>query len=175
MAEVAILMGSDSDLAVMKDAANVLDEFQVEYEVAILSAHRLPAETVEFAVRAEERGFKVIIAGAGGAAHLAGVIAANTTIPVIGVPIMTPPLGGVDALYSTVQMPRGVPVATVGINSAANASILALRILALGSPVLGQKIKEYRRKMADEVRKKGMRLADLGIEGYILQKGGNKK
>lgn len=175
MAEVAILMGSDSDLAVMKSAAEILDEFKVEYEVAILSAHRLPAETVEFALRAEERGLKVIIAGAGGAAHLAGVIASNTTLPVIGVPIMTPPLGGVDALYSTVQMPKGIPVATVAINGAANASILALRILALGNPELRKKINDYRQKIADDVRKKGLRLTDLGIQGYMLQKGGNKK
>jgi len=176
VADVAILMGSDSDLPVMKEAADILKLFQVEYEVAILSAHRLPVETVEFAQRAEERGLKVIIAGAGGAAHLAGVIASNTTIPVIGVPIMTQPLGGIDSLYSTVQMPKGIPVATVAINGAANAGILALRILALNSPELSQKIKDYRKKIADEVRNKGLRLADLGIEGYMLQqKGGNKK
>lgn len=175
MADVAILMGSDSDLAVMKEAADILKQFEVEYEVAILSAHRLPTETVEFALRAEERGLKVIIAGAGGAAHLAGVIASNTNLPVIGVPIMTQPLGGIDSLYSTVQMPKGVPVATVAINGAANASILAIRILALGNPELNQKIKEYRVKIANEVRNKGLRLIDLGIEGYMLQKGGHKK
>ncbi|MGI6549713.1 MAG: 5-(carboxyamino)imidazole ribonucleotide mutase [Syntrophomonadales bacterium] len=175
MAKVAILMGSDSDLAIMKDAAQILKQFEVEYEVAILSAHRLPKETTNFALGAEKRGIKVIIAGAGGAAHLAGVIAANTTIPVIGVPIMSTAMGGVDALYSTVQMPKGVPVATVAINGAANAGLLAISILALGDPGLSRKIKEYRAKLAEEVRNKGMRLVDLGIEGYMLQKGGNKK
>jgi 5-(carboxyamino)imidazole ribonucleotide mutase len=168
-------MGSDSDLAVMKEAAEVLKQFGVEYEVAILSAHRLPTETVEFALRAEDNGFKVIIAGAGGAAHLAGVIASNTALPVIGVPIMTQALGGVDSLYSTVQMPRGIPVATVAINGAANAAILALRILGLGDPELSDKIKAFRVKIAEEVRNKGLRLRDLGIEAYMLQKGVNKK
>ncbi len=175
MAEVAILMGSDSDLPVMKEAASILEQFAVDYEVAILSAHRLPAETIEFAVKAEERGFKVIIAGAGGAAHLAGVVASNTMIPVIGVPIKTQALGGVDSLYSTVQMPKGIPVATVGIDGAANAGILAVHILALANRDLYQKIKEYRTEMANEVRKKGLRLKDIGIEGYMLHKGGKRK
>ena len=174
MAEVAIIMGSDSDLGVMKEAAIVLKQFGVEYEVAILSAHRLPKDTAEFALTAKARSLKVIIAGAGGAAHLAGVIAANTTIPVIGVPIMSQAMGGVDALYSTVQMPKGIPVATVAINGAANAGLLAISILALGNPELSKRIIEYRVNMAEEVRNKGLRLADLGIEGYMLQKGGNK-
>ncbi|NLB17761.1 MAG: 5-(carboxyamino)imidazole ribonucleotide mutase, partial [Syntrophomonadaceae bacterium] len=121
MADVAILMGSDSDLAVMKEASNILQKFGIDYEVAILSAHRLPLETAAFAKQAEERGLKVIIAGAGGAAHLAGVLASYTVLPVIGVPIMNGALSGLDALYSTVQMPKGIPVATVAINGAANA------------------------------------------------------
>lgn len=165
-------MGSDSDLKVMKDAAEILAEFDVEFEVAILSAHRLPRETSAFAENAEEKGLQVIIAGAGGAAHLAGVVAAQTTIPVIGVPILTRALSGVDSLYSTVQMPRGIPVATVAINGAANAALLAVQIMALSDPELRQRFKDYRNKTAGEVRNKGTRLRNLGIEAYLLQKGG---
>ncbi len=172
MVEVAILMGSDSDLAIMRDAADVLKGVGVEHEVAILSAHRLPDETAAFAKQAEERGLKVIIAGAGGAAHLAGVLASHTTIPVIGVPIMNGPLNGFDALLSTVQMPKGIPVATVAINGAANAAVLALQILALNDGEIRRKLTDYRIAMARDVRTKGLRLVDLGIDGYLLQKGG---
>ena len=154
MADVAILMGSDSDLVVMKEAADILKQFGVEYEVAILSAHRLSAETVAFAEQAEERGLKVIIAGAGGAAHLAGVLASNTVVPVIGVPISGGALNGVDALYATVQMPKGIPVATVAINGAANAGLLALHMMALSNEDINRKLKDYRIKMANEVRNK---------------------
>jgi len=172
MPEVAIVMGSDSDLPVMKEAADMLKEFGVDFEGFILSAHRLPRETSAFAEGAESKGFQAIIAGAGGAAHLAGVIAAQTTVPVIGVPIETRSLSGVDSLYSIVQMPRGIPVATVAINGAANAALLAVQILALSKPELREKLQQYRNRLADEVRKKGARLASLGIEGYLLQKGG---
>lgn len=174
MADVAILMGSDSDLGVMKEASDILQRFGIDYEVAILSAHRLPVETATFAQQAEERGLKVIIAGAGGAAHLAGVLASHTILPVIGVPIMNGPLNGVDALHSTVQMPKGIPVATVAINGAANAGLLAVHILALGDNKLGQKLRDFRLDMGNEVRKKGLRLHDLGFEGYMLHKGGKK-
>ncbi|MGE5405488.1 MAG: 5-(carboxyamino)imidazole ribonucleotide mutase [Candidatus Saccharibacteria bacterium] len=170
--KVAIMMGSDSDLQVMKDAADILKKFGVEYEVAILSAHRVPRDTAAFADSAEERGLQVIIAGAGGAAHLAGVVAAHTTVPVIGVPIMSKTLSGVDSLYSIVQMPKGIPVATVAINGAANAALLAIQILAISDPELRTKINDYRNRLAEEVRVKRNRLNDLGIEGYLLQKGG---
>ncbi|MGE5416158.1 MAG: 5-(carboxyamino)imidazole ribonucleotide mutase [Acidobacteriota bacterium] len=172
MPKVAIMMGSDSDLQIMKDAADILKKFGVEYEVAILSAHRVPHDTASFADSAEERGLQVIIAGAGGAAHLAGVVAAHTTVPVIGVPIMSKTLSGVDSLYSIVQMPKGIPVATVAINGSANAALLAIQILAISDPELRAKINEYRHRMAEEVRVKRNRLNDLGIEGYLLQKGG---
>ncbi|MGE5396205.1 MAG: 5-(carboxyamino)imidazole ribonucleotide mutase [Chitinophagales bacterium] len=174
MARVAIVMGSDSDLPVMKDAADVLKSFDIDFEVEILSAHRLPNETAAFAESAEEKGLQVIIAGAGGAAHLAGVIAAQTTVPVIGVPMMTSTLSGIDSLYSMVQMPKGIPVATVAINGAANAALLAIQIMGTSDSELRRKIKDYRYRLADEVRTKGNRLRDFGIDGYLLQKGGKR-
>lgn len=174
LARVAIVMGSDSDLPVMKDAADVLKSFDIDFEVEILSAHRLPNETAAFAESAEEKGLQVIIAGAGGAAHLAGVIAAQTTVPVIGVPMMTSTLSGIDSLYSMVQMPKGIPVATVAINGAANAALLAIQIMGTSDSELRRKIKDYRYRLADEVRTKGNRLRDFGIDGYLLQKGGKR-
>jgi 5-(carboxyamino)imidazole ribonucleotide mutase len=131
MARVGIIMGSDSDLSIMKEAGDILQEFGIEYDFTICSAHRLPYETAEYASSAMEKGYDAIIAGAGGAAHLPGVIAAYTVLPVIGVPIKTSTLSGVDSLYSIVQMPRGIPVATVAINGSANAALLALQIIAL--------------------------------------------
>lgn len=174
MAKVAVLMGSDTDLAVMKQAVDVLREFGIDYEVKILSAHRSPRETAAFAEGAEERGIKVIIAGAGAAAHLAGVLAAHTTLPVIGVPLASGALDGIDALYATVQMPRGVPVATVALNGAANAAILAVQMLALSDESLASKLKSYKAKLAQEVLDKNAQLASIGLEGYLLKKGAKK-
>ena len=150
---VAILMGSDSDLPAMAECARVLDSYGIPYEVKVLSAHRTPERAARFARRAESRGLKVIVAGAGAAAHLAGAIAAHTTLPVIGVPLASSPLSGFDALLSTVQMPPGIPVATMGVGpmGAKNAAHLAAAILATGSPTLRRKLKARRAKMAAEV------------------------
>lgn len=148
---VAILMGSDSDLDVMLGASDALGKFGVEFEMRILSAHRTPQATAEFAQTASERGIEVLIAGAGGAAHLAGVLAAHTTLPVIGVPVQNGPLNGFDALLATVQMPGGIPVATVGINRADNAALLAIQILANSDEDLGRQMLEYRQEMRDKV------------------------
>jgi len=159
-AVVAVIMGSESDLQVMQDALRALDELGVEREVHILSAHRAPEAVVHFAAGARDRGLKVIIAGAGGAAHLAGAVAAHTSLPVIGVPVAGPTLGGLDSLLSTVQMPRGVPVATVAINGARNAAILAAQILALGDAGLRAKLDALRRQMAEEVAEQSRRLVE---------------
>jgi phosphoribosylaminoimidazole carboxylase PurE protein len=159
-ARVAILMGSDSDLPVMAGCAKVLREYGVACDVRVLSAHRSPEAAVEFARGARQRGVQVIVCGAGGAAHLAGVVAAHTTLPVIGVPLASSPLQGFDALLSTVQMPPGVPVATVGVGpmGAANAGHLAVTLLALGDDALRTRLEERRRRMAEEVLAKA---ADL--------------
>jgi 5-(carboxyamino)imidazole ribonucleotide mutase len=153
-------MGSESDLQVMQDALRALDELGVEREVHILSAHRTPEAVARFAAGARDRGLKVIIAGAGGAAHLAGAVAAHTTLPVIGVPVAGGSLGGLDALLSTVQMPRGAPVATVAINGARNAALLAGQILALENRRLRAKLDDLRQKMADEVSEQSRRLME---------------
>lgn len=158
--KVGIVMGSDSDLEVMQGAAEILGEFGIPFEMAISSAHRSPERTIEYASSAIERGIEVIIVGAGRAAHLAGVIAAHTTLPVIGVPIASGALNGVDALYSTVQMPSGVPVATMAIDGAKNAGILATQILALKYPMLRKKLKDYKIKMAESVEQKNARLKE---------------
>ena len=147
---VAIVMGSSSDLEVMKDAVAVVERFGVAHEVHVVSAHRTPEAMIEFARSAKDRGLKVLIAGAGGAAHLPGMRAAITTLPVIGVPVALARLDGLDSLLSIVQMPRGVPVATVAINGAANAGLLALRILALGEPTLADALEAYRIELADQ-------------------------
>jgi len=149
MAKVAIVYGSTSDDDVMKSAWETLDEFGVSYVTRVLSAHRQPEQTAEFAGAAAARGIKVIIAGAGLSAALPGVIAAHTTLPVIGVPIGEGPLNGVDALYSIVQMPKGIPVATVGISNAKNAALLAVEILALSDEDIQRKLKEYREKLKE--------------------------
>ena len=167
MPKVGIVMGSDSDLAEMKDAADVLQEFGIDYEITICSAHRLPEETARYAATAIDRGLAVIIAGAGGAAHLPGVIAASTLLPVIGVPIQSGALAGVDALYAIVQMPRGIPVATVAINGSANAALLAVQMLAMSDPGLRQALQDYRRKMARSVLDKNEKLQQLGVKGYL--------
>jgi len=157
-AVVAVIMGSESDLEVMQDALRALDELGIEREAHILSAHRAPEAVARFAAGARERGLKVIIAGAGMAAHLAGAVAAHTTLPVIGVPIAAGSLGGLDALLSTVQMPGGVPVATVGINRARNAALLAAQILALEDSRLRAKLDALRHQMAEEVAEASRRM-----------------
>jgi len=150
---VAVLMGSSSDYPVMKGAVEMLDRFGVAHEVRVLSAHRTPALTAEYASSASGRGLEVIIAGAGGAAHLAGVVAAHTVLPVIGVPMQSAALNGIDSLLSTVQMPKGIPVATVaiGVSGAANAGLLAVAILATSRLELRGKLEAYRREIADAV------------------------
>ncbi len=165
--DVAVIMGSDSDLPVMKDAINILEKLKISYEVKILSAHRCPEDTANFAKKALTKGIKVIITGAGGAAHLAGVIASHFPLPVIGIPIKTPTLSGVDSLYSIVQMPPGVPVATVGINSAKNAALLAAQILAVNDKKLEKKIKDYKNKLAESVIEKSDKLNKLGVDKYL--------
>jgi 5-(carboxyamino)imidazole ribonucleotide mutase len=150
---VAILMGSVSDADTMEQAKQILKEFDVSCEVKVLSAHRTPEQTIEYAKAAKERGIKVIIAGAGGAAHLAGIVAAVTTLPVIGIPIKSKTLNGIDSLLSMVQMPAGIPVATVAIDGGSNAGLLALEILALSNSELSAKLVTYRIKMQEKVLK----------------------
>jgi 5-(carboxyamino)imidazole ribonucleotide mutase len=149
---VGIVMGSSSDLEVMDDAAKVLARFGVDYELHVVSAHRTPEAMLEYAKTARERGLRVLIAGAGGAAHLPGMLAAVTTLPVIGVPVALARLDGLDSLLSIVQMPRGVPVATVAINGATNAGLLALRVLATSSDTLVEKLETYRQDLAAEAK-----------------------
>ena len=162
-------MGSDSDLPIMQEAIAVCQEFNVEYEVAIVSAHRTPERMVTTAKTALERGIKVIIAGAGGAAHLPGMVASLTPLPVIGVPVATHHLNGVDSLYSIVQMPRGIPVATVAIGNARNAGLLAVQILATHQPELLHKIQQYRQSLAQSVQAKQEKLEQLGYQQYLDQ------
>lgn len=169
MTKVGILMGSDSDLPVMKKAADMLEKFGIEYEMTIISAHRMPDIFVDYASKAEERGIQVIIAGAGGAAHLPGMCAALFDLPVIGIPIHTKSLGGVDSLYSIVQMPSGIPVATVAIDGAANAAILAAKILSVSDLKLREKLKAYKQEMRDGVSAKAEKLNALGSGKYIEQ------
>lgn len=155
---VGIIMGSDSDLVVMEKAAHVLKEMGVPYEIDISSAHRMPDKTSEYARTARERGLAVIIAGAGMAAHLAGVIASHTTLPVIGVPIKSGALAGIDALYSTVQMPPGIPVATVAIDGAANAAYLACEILSVSHPGIADRLEEKRQQTREKLAEKSQKL-----------------
>ena len=159
-------MGSDSDMPVMSKAAAILDKLGVEYEMKIISAHREPDVFFEYAKSAEERGFKVIIAGAGMAAHLPGMCAAIFPIPVIGIPMHTTSLGGRDSLYSIVQMPTGIPVATVAINGGANAGILAAKILATSDPELLGKLKEYTESLKENVIEKDEKLQQVGYRNY---------
>lgn len=153
---VSIIMGSDSDLDVMKNAAETLEKFGIDYEMTISSAHRAPERTANYAKNVRDRGIKVIIVGAGRAAHLAGVIAAHTTLPVIGVPIGGGPLNGVDALYSIVQMPSGVPVATMAIDGAKNAAIFAAEILAIADESIQKKLDDYKVELAEGVKAKAL-------------------
>jgi len=157
---VGIIMGSDSDLPVMQEAAKVLKQFEIPYEIGVYSAHRSPHRTAEYVRSARERGLKIIIAGAGSSAHLAGVTAAETTLPVIGVPIDSSPLSGFDSLLSTVQMPPGVPVATMGVgkSGATNAAVFALQILALGDENLTKKLGEYKEQLEKSVAEKSKKV-----------------
>lgn len=166
MPQVGIVMGSDSDMAVMSKAADILEQFGVSYDMRIISAHREPDEFFEYAKSAEERGYKVIIAGAGMAAHLPGMCAAIFPMPVIGVPMGGGAIGGQDALYSIVQMPSGIPVATVAINGGANAGILAAKILATSDPELLKKLKEYKEGLKDQVVAKDNKLQEVGWKNY---------
>ena len=165
--DVAIVMGSDSDLPIMKDAAKILDEFGISYEVKVLSVHRTPNKALEYAESLKTRNVKVVIGGAGGAAHLPGIFAAMVPVPVIGVPIHTKTLSGLDSLYSIVQMPSGIPVATVAINGAKNAGILAATILGTGNEEIRNKIVKYKESLAEAVLKKDEKLQDLGYEEYL--------
>jgi len=155
---VGIIMGSDSDLPVMKDAVDVLEKFEIGYEIKILSAHRTPGQHAEYAKTADKRGLRVLIAAAGGAAHLPGVTAAHTILPVIGVPIISKSLGGLDSLLSIVQMPGGVPVATVAIDGAKNAGLLAVQILAVNNNTLQRKLINYKKEMEEASMKKNSKI-----------------
>lgn len=166
MAKVGIVMGSDSDMPVMAKAAQILDELGISYEMNIISAHREPEEFFEYAKSAEDKGFKVIIAGAGMAAHLPGMCAAIFPMPVIGIPMHTTSLGGRDSLYSIVQMPTGIPVATVAINGGANAGLLAAKILATSDAELLAKLKDYSRGLKEAVIKKNEHLQEVGYQNY---------
>jgi len=164
---VGIIMGSDSDLPVMEEAKKILEEFGVVYEMNIVSAHRTPDWMYQYATNVIKKGLKVIIAGAGGSAHLPGMTASITTLPVIGVPIKTKSLDGLDSLLSIVQMPPGIPVATVGINGAKNAALLTIQILATSDKELALKLIEYRSKLKDSVLKKTEKLKTIGYEKYL--------
>ncbi len=166
MAKVGIVMGSDSDMPVMAKAADILEELGIEYEMKIISAHREPDVFFEYAKSAEEKGFKVIIAGAGMAAHLPGMCAAIFPMPVIGIPMHTTSLGGRDSLCSIVQMPSGIPVATVAINGGANAGLLAAKILATSDDVVLGKLKAYSVKLKEQVEAKDARLQETGYKDY---------
>ena len=167
MAKVGIVMGSDSDMQVMAKAAEVLEQLGIAYEMTIISAHREPDVFFEYAKTAEEKGFKVIIAGAGKAAHLPGMCAAIFPLPVIGIPMKTSDLGGVDSLYSIVQMPSGIPVATVAINGGANAGILAAKILATSDDEILQRLKKYSEDLKDQVVEKDQHLQEVGYKAYM--------
>ena len=167
MAKVSIVMGSDSDLPIMGKAAGMLEEFGIDYEMRVISAHREPDIFVEYAKTAQSRGVQVIIAGAGGAAHLPGMCAAIFPLPVIGVPIHTKSVGGVDSLYSIVQMPSGIPVATVAIDGAANAAILAAKMLSISDSGLREKLAEYKEKLKNQVAAKDEKLGEIGYQEYV--------
>ena len=164
---VAIIMGSDSDLVIMQDAAKVLEEFKIPYELTVVSAHRSPDRLFKYARSAAQKGIKVIIAGAGGAAHAPGMVAALTPLPVIGVPIKAKSLEGLDSLLSIVQMPPGIPVATVGINAAKNAGILAAEIIGASDPAIQKKVMEYKEKLKGSVVEKAEKLEKIGYQKYL--------
>ncbi len=164
---VGIIMGSDSDLPILKEAAIILEELGVTYELTIVSAHRTPKRMVEYAQQAERRDLEVIIAGAGGAAHLPGMVASLTPLPVIGVPVKTSALQGLDALLSIVQMPAGVPVATVGINNAKNAGLLAAQIVGIKYPAIRAHVKSYKDRLRSTVEEKAHHLEQVGYVKYL--------
>lgn len=166
MAKVGIVMGSDSDMPIMAKAADVLEQLGIEYEMTIISAHREPDVFFEYANTAEAKGFKVIIAGAGMAAHLPGMCAAIFPMPVIGIPMHTTSLGGRDSLYSIVQMPSGIPVATVAINGGANAALLAAKMLAISDDALLEKLKKYSAELKKQVQNKDKKLQEVGYKNY---------
>ncbi len=167
MVDVGIIMGSDSDLPVMAEASAILKTLGVSTETTIVSAHRTPQRLVDYAVTARARGLKVIVAGAGGAAHLPGMVASHTTLPVVGVPIQTKAFQGLDSLLSIVQMPAGIPVATVAVGGGRNAGLLAARILAVSDPALAERLDAYARSLEAEVLAKAKRLETLGPEDYL--------
>lgn len=169
MAKVAIVMGSDSDMPVMAQAADVLEKLGVDFEITVISAHREPDIFFDYAKTAEARGVKVIIAGAGKAAHLPGMCAALFPMPVIGIPMKTSDLGGVDSLYSIIQMPSGIPVATVAINGGTNAGILAAKILSTSDEALLGRLKEYSENLKNDVVKKADKLEQIGYKEYLAQ------
>jgi 5-(carboxyamino)imidazole ribonucleotide mutase len=166
-AQIGIIMGSDSDLAIMKDAGEVLEYFGVPYEILVVSAHRTTKMLYEYALGAQKRGLKAIIAGAGGSAHLPGMTASMTSLPVIGVPVKTKSMDGLDSLLSIVQMPPGVPVATVAINGAKNAGLLAVEMLGISDKNLNSKIKKYKDSMNAEVKSKSKKLKSIGYKKYL--------
>lgn len=165
--KVGIIMGSDSDLEVMKEAGKTLEDFSVPYEITVISAHRTPNALYKYATEAQKRGLRVIIAGAGGSAHLPGMVASLTVLPVVGVPVKTKTLDGLDSLLSIVQMPPGIPVATVAINGAKNAGLLAVEILGTADSALQNKISKYKGKMNSEVKLKAKKLQSLGFKKYL--------
>ncbi len=167
MSRVGIVMGSDSDMPVMAKAADILEELGIDYEITVISAHREPDVFFKYAKSAEEKGFKVIIAGAGMAAHLPGMCAAIFPMPVIGIPMHTTSLGGRDSLYSIVQMPSGIPVATVAINGGANAGLLAAKILATSDSALLKRLKDYSKKLKEQVEAKDAKLQAVGYKAYL--------
>jgi len=168
--KVAVIMGSDSDLPIIKETTEVLDQFKIKYQLHVLSAHRTPEKTIAFAKKAYQKGIKVIIAGAGGAAHLPGIIAAFFPLPVIGLPIKSKTLNGLDSLYSIVQMPPGVPVGTVAINGAKNAALLALEILAVSDNKIKEALLSFRKKQQQTVKEKSKKLNRLGAKEYLKTK-----
>lgn len=168
-AVVGIIMGSDSDLAIMQKAAKTLDEFGIAYELTIISAHRTPDKMIEYTRSAKERGIKVLITGAGWAAALPGMVAALTTLPVIGVPLSSKYFGGMDALYSVVMTPPGVPVATVAVDGAQNAALLALKILAVSDEALSEKLADYSENMKNTVEAKAEKVETIGYQAYLEQ------
>lgn len=168
--QIGIIMGSDSDLPVMQEAAKVLEELNIAYEISVVSAHRTPKRMYDYAQDARQRGIRVIIAGAGGAAHLPGMVAAMTELPVIGVPVQSKTMSGVDSLYSIVQMPPGVPVASVAINGARNAGILAAQMIGIADSSILDRVAAFKKQMETEVQVKAQKLEGLGYKAYLESK-----
>ncbi len=166
---VAVVMGSDSDLPTLEPAIKILKTFDIKTEVRILSAHRTPMEMFDYAKAAEAKGLKVIIAGAGGAAHLPGMIASLTTLPVIGVPVLSKSLSGVDSMHSILQMPAGVPVATVAIGGGLNGGLLAAKILGISDKIINQKVASYKKDLHEKIISKDIRLQEIGVEKYLAE------